>query len=131
MTEVLVDSYFWLGAINSRNPYHAQILQTPKPPRGVTTDAVLLEVMDALSSPRVRETAAQFWKHIHADSDLVIVRLDEKLLNRAVAIYEQHRDKAWSLTDCTSFVVMKDRGIAEALTADHHFEQAGFTIRFK
>jgi predicted nucleic acid-binding protein len=131
MTEVLVDSYFWLGAINCRDPYHAQILQTPKPPRGVTTDAVLLEVMDALSSPRVRETAAQFWKHIHADSDLVIVRLDEKLLNRAVAIYEQHRDKAWSLTDCTSFVVMKDRGIAEALTADHHFEQAGFTIRFK
>ena len=131
MTEVLIDSYFWLGAINSRDPYHTQILQTPKPTPGVTTHAVVLEVMDALCSPRLRETAAQFWKHIHADPDLLVVRLDEDLLNRAVAIYEQHRDKAWSFTDCISFVVMKDRAISEALTADHHFEQAGFNIRFK
>jgi uncharacterized protein len=36
------------------------------------------------------------------------------------------RDKEWSLTDCISFVVMKERGLTEALTADHHFEQAGF-----
>jgi hypothetical protein len=36
------------------------------------------------------------------------------------------RDKDWSLTDCISFVVMNAEGIGEALTADHHFEQAGF-----
>ena len=43
-------------------------------------------------------------------------------------LYAQRLDKDWSLTDCISFVVMRERGIAEALTADHHFEQAGFTI---
>ncbi len=37
-----------------------------------------------------------------------------------------HPDKDWSLVDCASFVVMKQRGIQEALTSDHHFEQAGF-----
>jgi len=131
MTEVFVDSYFWLGAINSRDPYHTRILQTPKPARGVTTLAVILEIMDALCSPRAREIAVQFWKHIHTDSDLVILRLDEELLNRALGIYEQHRDKAWSFTDCISFAVMKERGISDALTADHHFEQAGFNITFK
>ena len=31
------------------------------------------------------------------------------------------------LTDCISFVLMSEEGIAEALTGDHHFEQAGFT----
>ena len=88
-------------------------------------------VTDALSSPRIREAAVQFWKQVHTDPDLLIIPLDEQLLNDALMIYEQHQDKAWSLTDCISFVVMKKRGISEALTADHHFEQAGFQIRFK
>jgi predicted nucleic acid-binding protein len=40
-------------------------------------------------------------------------------------------DKDWSLTDCTSFVVMENENIKEALTADRHFEQAGFTALLK
>jgi predicted nucleic acid-binding protein len=42
--------------------------------------------------------------------------------------YKARTDKDWSLTDCTSFVVMKSRGIERAFTADRHFEQAGFTV---
>jgi len=38
------------------------------------------------------------------------------------------RDKPWSLTDCISFVVMEQLGLVDALSADHHFEQAGFNI---
>jgi predicted nucleic acid-binding protein len=41
-------------------------------------------------------------------------------------LYNNRPDKAWSLTDCISFVVMQEHGISEALTGDHHFEQAGF-----
>ncbi len=37
-------------------------------------------------------------------------------------------DKEWSLTDCISFVVMEERGLIGALTSDHHFEQAGFSV---
>src|SRR6516162_5359042 len=40
-------------------------------------------------------------------------------------------DKEWSLTDCISFVVMNERGITDAFTNDHHFEQAGFQILLK
>ena len=45
--------------------------------------------------------------------------------------FEQRRDKEWSLTDCLSFLVMRDEGIAQALTGDKHFEQAGFTALLK
>jgi predicted nucleic acid-binding protein len=41
-------------------------------------------------------------------------------------LHEQRADKAWSLTDCVSFIVMADGGMQRALTHDHHFEQAGF-----
>lgn len=48
-----------------------------------------------------------------------------------IRLYEQRRDKQWSLTDCISFVVMKREGLTEALTGDHHFEQAGFVALLK
>jgi len=41
-------------------------------------------------------------------------------------LYRRRQDKDWSLTDCISFVVMADEGLTESLTADRHFEQAGF-----
>jgi len=41
-------------------------------------------------------------------------------------LFRNRPDKAWSLADCTSFVVMADHHLAEALTCDPHFAQAGF-----
>jgi hypothetical protein len=52
-------------------------------------------------------------------------------LERGWALYADRPDKYWSLTDCISFVVMKDHQITEALTGDHHFEQAGFVALLK
>ena len=49
-----------------------------------------------------------------------------ELYQRAFALYCQRMDKEWGLTDCISFVVMRERGLTEALSADKHFEQAGF-----
>jgi len=57
--------------------------------------------------------------------------LSEALLARGMALYRQRPDKAWSLTDCISFVVMGDERLTEALTGDHHFEQAGFAPLLK
>ena len=50
---------------------------------------------------------------------------------RRFLLFDKRPDKQWSLTDCIAFVVMTRRGIQDALTADHHFEQAGFTALLK
>jgi hypothetical protein len=55
-----------------------------------------------------------------------IVPPTQRLFDQGVELYAERPDKGWSLTDCISFVVMRQQGITEALTGDHHFEQAGF-----
>jgi hypothetical protein len=41
-------------------------------------------------------------------------------------LFSRRPDKYWSLTDCISFVVMERFSMTDALTADRHFQQAGF-----
>ena len=53
------------------------------------------------------------------------------MFQRGLRLYEERPDKEWSLTDCLSFVVMKDENLREALTGDQHFEQAGFIALLK
>ena len=52
--------------------------------------------------------------------------LDERLDNLAWVMLDQYNDKLWSLVDASSFVIMRAEGMREAITTDHHFEQAGF-----
>ena len=63
---------------------------------------------------------------MEADENTTLVEPDPALWRRGLALYRTRPDKAWSLTDCISFIVMTDHGLTDALTGDHHFEQAGF-----
>src|SRR5262245_60255789 len=57
-----------------------------------------------------------------------IVPASSQLFPAALALYRSRADKDWGLTDCASFVVMSERGLAEALTTDEHFRQAGYRV---
>jgi predicted nucleic acid-binding protein len=65
-------------------------------------------------------------RSLRANAAFEIVPPDPDLFERGIDLFARRADKAWSLTDCISFVVMTERGLTEALTGDHHFEQAGF-----
>jgi hypothetical protein len=74
-----------------------------------------------------RAGAAQFIRSCYTTPNLKVISVDTSLLKRAVKLYETRHDKEWGLTDCISFVVMKDRRITLALSSDVHFRQAGFS----
>lgn len=92
----------------------------------VTTRAVLLEIGNALSGVGHRELAASYLEAVEEETATEVVPLTEGLFRRGFELFRERPDKTWGLTDCISFVVMRDRGIREALTADGDFEQAGF-----
>lgn len=94
--------------------------------RLVTTRAVVLEVGNAMARLRYRRAAIALLDALESDSTVEIVPLTERLYERAFRLYRDRSDKEWGLTDCLSFVVMEDRELTDALTADDHFRQAGF-----
>lgn len=92
----------------------------------VTTTAVLNETANSLCAPQFRAAVSDFYRRIQFSKRIEVVFVDESLWEEGWQFYELHNDKEWSLTDCISIIVMEDRNISEALTTDHHFEQAGF-----
>lgn len=96
--------------------------------RMVTTPAVLLEIGNALEKLHHRRAAARLLASIRSDPDIEVVPLSDELFAQGLKLYSERPDQEWSLTDCVSFVIMRTRGIADALTTDEHFQQAGFRI---
>ena len=96
--------------------------------RFVTTTAVLNETANALSGQNFRVAVVDFHKRLRVSLRVKIVFVNKHLWSTGWQLYEQRPDKAWSLTDCISMVVMQERGLQEVLTNDKHFRQAGFQI---
>jgi hypothetical protein len=88
---------------------------------------VLLEIGNALAHSFKKEAVAIIENFINSD-EVKIVNLTLQLFNRAFAEYKKYQDKEWGLIDCVSFIVMRQEGVRQALTFDHHFEQAGFQV---
>lgn len=97
----------------------------------VTTRAVLLEIGNALAKLRYRQVAMELLNEIELDPQIEIIPLSESLYQQGLQLYRERRDKEWGITDCISFVVMDDLKLTTALTADIHFQQAGFQALLK
>ncbi len=128
MTALFVDSFFFFAILNPRDAAHTKAIDFSKQHAAplVTTTWVLTEVGDGLSRSVNREALKRLIAGFRAVTANEIVVTTDELFDQGVDLYDQRRDKQWSLTDCISFVVMRHRGIQDALTGDHHYEQAGF-----
>jgi predicted nucleic acid-binding protein len=130
MSPLFADAFFFVALLNRRDRAHAsaQTYAEPHLQRSlITTSWVLVEVGDAMSTTTASRAAfVDLFQLLSSHAAVEIVPADQHWPTRGLDLYKQRPDKGWSLTDCISFVVMAERGITEALTGDHHFEQAGF-----
>ena len=133
MSATFADSFYFLALFNPRDAAHERAVRASQdvPDTLVTTDWVLVELADALCDPVNRVRCIGLVNDLRRSSRVKVEPATRELLNAGWSLYQQRLDKDWSLTECTSFVVMEQRGIAEALTGDHHFEQAGFRALLK
>ena len=130
MKSVFADTGYWIAVLNPRDDWHGRAIEASRAlgkARLITTEMVLDELLAALSKIPVRELAITGTQAIRNDPNTEVVPQTSIQFSEAFDLYRRMPDKDWSLTDCASFSLMKQRGISEALAHDHHFEQAGFT----
>lgn len=133
MTSVFIDTSGLIALVNTDDQWHnkaeavwAELTRTNV--RMYLTSLVLIELADGLSRVHHRNLAVQMVDGLQSSQRVEIIQVDERLELLGWKMFRDRMDKNWGMTDCLSFALMRERGIQNAFTADHHFEQAGFTI---
>ncbi|HUA84964.1 MAG TPA: hypothetical protein VMB85_13970 [Bryobacteraceae bacterium] len=134
---LFVDTWGWLALADAGEALHAKVVEERRrrtaPGMLITTDYVLDETLTRLFSRADFAKASAFSQAIFASASaglLLIERIDPARFEAAYRMRLRYRDKdRISFTDFTSFVVMKDLGVRDVLTADEHFVQVQLGFR--
>ena len=131
---VFVDTWAWLVLANDRDPAFGDVSRiraaaAGRPGAWVTTDYVLDETLTRLFALTPFAEARRFTEGIFEASRRGLVDIEHvtpERFRRAWNLRLRYRDKPRiSFTDLTSFAVMRELGLRNALTGDAHFEQVG------
>ncbi|HTL53431.1 MAG TPA: PIN domain-containing protein [Planctomycetota bacterium] len=133
MKPAFADTFYYLAILNPNDNRHADAQAISKSISAplITTQWILTEVADALSAPVHRPKFGILLDALRKDQGTQIIPADSAWFDLGVNLFKSRPDKDWPLTDCISFVVMKQLGLTQALTGDKHFEQAGFEMLMK
>lgn len=130
---VFLNTAHAIALANERDQYHEKAIQLSEQVsrenrRIVTTQAVLVEIGNRLAVPPNRQATVKYLEALEQEKTVEVVPGSTALFHKGLSLYKNRSDKEWGLTDCISFVVMREREITDALTIDRHFEQAGFNV---
>lgn len=133
--KVFCDTSFLVGYYDNKDQYHQEstsIIQSlsAKKPQFLITDYIYDESITHLLTTH---PYYGFLRTRILDDDVIVkqkynlIFITDQLFHKAREIFQRYnKDKKWSFTDCTSYVVMKDFGIRKVLTFDDNFSQMGF-----
>lgn len=131
MSSLFVDTAGWMACADGADPAHEracsardQALEAGR--LLVTTDYVVDETLTLIRVRLGLPAAERWWSQLDGSSRVRWEWIDAARADRARSLFFRHRDKDYSFTDCTSFVVMRELKLKDALTTDRHFRQMGF-----
>jgi predicted nucleic acid-binding protein len=131
MTPVFLDSGYIIALESSDDQNHSAAVRHWKLlrhrlPQLVTHSLVFAEMVTFFNARGHHAKAVEVGNLILESPRVTLLTVDENLLRRGWDLMQQHADKSFSLADCVSFAIMRERGISKALSFDRHFVQAGF-----
>ena len=131
MREYFVDTWFLVAIFDPADAHHVAARRIDRRLAGVplvTHDGVFTEMLATFADEgeTVRKSAAQLVRQWM--SRCLALPSDRKYFQAALRLYEDRPDKEYSLVDCMSMVIMRERDITHVLTNDHHFAQERFTV---
>jgi predicted nucleic acid-binding protein len=128
MKRAFVDTSAWFAYVNRRDPDHQAIRQVLRPFAGrlVTTSYIFNETITICGNRLGHGTAAKVGELLRDDSVVDLVRVTAQDEETAWELYLDRADKAYSFTDCTSFVIMRRLGIHQSVSLDEDFRHEGF-----
>lgn len=131
MTTVFIDTSYLLALELAKDQNHLiasrhwKELQ-PDVPRLVTTSYVFDETVTFFNSRGYHARAKKIGNSLLHSALVQFIHVDQELFEQGWQYFQKFQDKAYSLTDCISFIVMERLDLSIAFTFDKHFSQAGF-----
>ncbi len=128
MKPVFADTSYFLALANANDQSHvrADDLSQSLLGRMYVSEYVLMELGNSLSRSADRIVYLQTLIQIEQEPNMIVVPASDRWFQIARELFANRLDKDWSMVDCASFAIMAHYKIRDALTADRHFEQAGF-----
>jgi len=130
---LFVDTAGWVACADAADPEHEatraardEALEARRVL--VTTDYVVDETLTLIRMRLGLAAAEAWWEQVEGSRRVRHESIDAVRAEKARSLFLRHRDKRYSFTDCTSFVLMKELRLKQALTTDRHFRQAGFLV---
>ncbi len=131
MKTVFADTGYWIALLDPQDTLHFKAINLSRALTQVqiyTSEMVLTEVLNHFSKHGnfLRYASVNFIEKMQENQSITIIPQTDDIFQQALILYKQRPDQAWSHTDCSSFCIMAQQNILEALAYDKHFEQAGF-----
>ncbi len=133
MKTLFADTSYWLALELNNDQNHERALAhwqslIKNPFNLVATSYIFDETVTYLNSRNHHEKAVEVGENLLLSPTIELVYIDDNLFFEGWTMIQKYQDKRYSLTDCLSFIVMKQKGLETALTFDRHFAQAGFKV---
>lgn len=131
MAAVFADTAYWIALLNPRDNLHDKAVAVSRKlgkHRIVTSEMVFTELLNAFAAKGdiLRIRTCELIGRIRSNPNAMVVNMSHFGFEAALHLYRTRSDKTWGLTDCTSFVIMDEEDLTDALTADRDFQQAGY-----